>query len=62
MKWQPIETAPEDEFILLWDGSEVLYGTYGWDEDERPVFFHDGPGYRNCTHWMPLPASPEGQG
>ncbi len=59
-EWQPIETAPKDKRVLLFDGDWVSAGAYtdydnfGWvmDSDEGP---HSGPG---PTHWMPLPAPP----
>lgn len=58
--WQPIETAPRGEYLLLSDGEDVEFGEYGWDEgeDERPVFIHDGPGIRGMSHWRPLPEPP----
>ena len=61
--WQPIETAPEDETVMLYCG-----GIYG----ERHTGYRDGEGWRQdhdsrpfppstppFTHWMPLPAGPE---
>ena len=59
--WQPIETAPKGEHLLLWDGEYVQFGEYGWDEGEeqRPVFIHDGPGIRGVTHWRRPPKTPE---
>jgi hypothetical protein len=68
--WQPIETALTDETaIILWPyvqsgifsgnaPQEVVVGfyseNYGWyNPEERKVF--------EPTHWMPLPAAPEGK-
>ena len=64
MEWQPIETAPHEggDDILLWDGKSVLFGRFGWSEEGKPVFFYDGPGFRDCTHWMPLPEPPGSEG
>ena len=60
MDWQPIETAPKDgTWVLLSDGQTIWYGQYGWDEEGDAVFFADGPGIRDCTHWMPLPEPPK---
>lgn len=59
MDWQPIETAPKDEDILLAhpDGSMMIgrrnrAGT-AWDDGD----FRDHENWP--THWMPLPAPPE---
>mgnify|MGYP001393652103 CR=1 FL=1 len=58
-QWQPIETAPKDRCILLWD-----------DEDER-TYIGEWANQRWVTHshglpvktrlWMPLPAAPAGE-
>lgn len=58
-EWQPIETAPKDEIILLaweggrwpgwWEKAETLKPGY-WRVDGRRV---------NPTHWMSLPPSPD---
>lgn len=60
--WQPIETAPRDERVLLWDGWWVFIG-----EDVSAV----APEAERCwldesmdippmdpTHWAPLPNGP----
>lgn len=59
--WQPIETAPRLQEILLWWRHGGL-GVGGWDDE--------GDGWRcegdacvpknqsDCTHWMPKPAGP----
>lgn len=72
---QPIETAPENEFVLIFGGEPDFY----WDGDkedippavvarrrgERWTFAHYDGGYygvwEDPTHWMPLPntAAPE---
>ena len=66
MEWQPIETAPRGEEILLW-------GTWRHDgEMQRLIgYFHprfgawmtvdqQAGGETECepTHWAPLPSSP----
>lgn len=58
--WQPIETAPKDEGLLIvalirdgkvWRVSEATFNGLGWYD----------VGGKAChwrTHWMPLPAPP----
>lgn len=54
--WQPIETAPKDRRILLFQGG-VWKG--GWDECERK-WMGAGAGVFivQPTHWMELPTPP----
>lgn len=63
MTWQPIETAPREEFINL-----VLLGRDTGNGGVLPCIF-DGEKwlavsiaglmpYRDPTHWMPLPEPP----
>lgn len=61
MEWQPIETAPRDDVIVLTDGGQLWQGFwakgYGWitgfDAGQIHVRISLYP-----THWMPLPESP----
>lgn len=59
--WQPIETAPKEEWVLLfwpyWNGPIPAVGIYcdgAWDSDS--AISHDGD---SPTYWMPLPPPPE---
>ena len=67
--WQPIETAPKDDEILL-------YGRYNSDSQgymPRPMVGRWGTFHKRWeihagsrfgirpTHWMPLPAPPQGE-
>ena len=57
-QWQPIETAPLHEDLLLWCEGDILKGyklTFGWcvgfDREDDAI-------YVNPTHWQPLPTPP----
>lgn len=64
-QWQPIETAPRDETILIWP---VSYGRPAparwWDSTERGGYWDVAHmNVATCkrlapTHWRPLPAPP----
>lgn len=60
--WQPIETAPLDEKVLVWDGSEVTVGT----QEFRGSFwvpclrYPEPAGQLGLTYWAPLPSPPSG--
>lgn len=71
--WQPIETAPKDEDIMLGGPESVDVGNW---QDEVPDATESGvivdpgmdagwygcrgmwPGGEQPTHWMPLPSPP----
>ncbi len=56
--WQPIETAPDGDILLLGWWCEFL-GAKSW---ECEVEFY-GRGDGHCaTHWMHLPSPPETEG
>lgn len=58
-EWQPIETAPKDDWILVWGPGSLVRdacwfshnGLEGWTEG-------DGVLTIKITHWMPLPKPP----
>ena len=59
--WQPIETAPKNRAVLVWDGDcmhiasrQDLSPSYPWCEE----CVCDDPMTVEPTHWMPLPAPP----
>lgn len=67
--WQPIETAPKDRRLLLWDGHDMLIGFWGvspspycfagWTTGWETASGYD-VGYApiSPTHWQPLPEPP----
>lgn len=59
-RWQPIETAPKDEPVLVVEDQWITVAWWfenkhmsGWDQGDTIV---DNP-----THWMPLPEPPESE-
>ena len=64
MEWQPIETAPKSESILV--GRAPYYVDQAqWDDDTWMAIggkckTGNFLGYEP-THWMPLPESPKGE-
>lgn len=75
--WQPIETAPKDgSHILLYSPQDVHSAFVGFWKDGHKFgryWMAAGPEGEACdcaggwqytrqpTHWMPLPAAPEGE-
>jgi hypothetical protein len=53
--WLPIETAPESVFVLFYDGE-----TIGIAELDRGYWVTVSGIVHWPTHWMPLPAPPNG--
>jgi hypothetical protein len=51
-EWQPIETAPQREVLLLFFPT-ALYAHASIRVERYPVL-----GNRKPTHWMPLPDAP----
>lgn len=61
-KWQPIETAPLEQWVLVYggDGIEVAVKTC-FDEWLMTGYCEESMkhmAYENPTHWMPLPEAP----
>ena len=54
--WQPIETVPLNQWVLLWDGAGVSTAYFA----QLPKF--PEPGCRGNTHWAPIPAPPSVKG
>jgi len=72
-QWQPIETAPKDRRILLYQSGgggeyytpawQKIFTGFWWDdwyENEHFWTADEDRGFEvNPTHWMPLPAPPK---
>ena len=60
--WQPIETAPLNREIILWNGEEVTSGWHsmalGWASAFEIGSEHGLDMVPPPTHWMPLPNPP----
>jgi hypothetical protein len=60
--WRPIETAPNNERLLLWDGFTVFEGFNSWSiaGGKRRDFWVTAGLFERpwTTHWMPLPPPP----
>lgn len=69
--WQPIETAPRDEEVFFWvvpktpeeafidTSGKSIFGTHGphWHRGRLKTW----SSLSKATHWMPLPAPPDGR-
>ena|SRR5579872_1661857 len=57
-QWQPIETAPIDEEVLVFDGDEILIA---YKNDDGYWIHSYTPSTERLlpSHWMPLPEPPE---
>ena len=68
MNWQPIETAPKGNSVLLCVVGTVIpiycgkqrYGNLGEPQGDEYRWRCDSSGrFANPTHWMPLPEPPK---
>ena len=61
MEWQPIETAPDKQDVLVWNAMTGAYVSRHDGVGEWPLGFWRGDlgeWYPRPTHWMPLPNPP----
>jgi hypothetical protein len=54
MNWQPIETAPCDDHMVIIYWENGMMSVEDLDHDSDPMYWQ-GVG---ATHWMPLPEPP----
>ena len=67
MTWQPIETAPYDAAMIVFDGSSVTAAYHGKESGWNTGWTALGDDYAlelkhmhgPFTHWQPLPDPPE---
>ena len=57
-EWQPIETAPKNELIML-GNSQKKRVTFGLWVHKRKGFFQGVFEIHGSTDWMPLPDPPK---
>ena len=68
MDWQPIETAPRDQRIMLCDAPDEegfwwpVMGEYAWDHEGEAWYQPDGGPSGQWDFWAPLPAPPSQTG
>jgi hypothetical protein len=61
-EWQPIDTAPMQEYVILWSPAEpegkvlvgYLSGRNQWYDESNGLHIDPAP-----SHWMPLPEAPK---
>ena len=59
MDWQPIETAPNEGFFLVFAHDEIFMAIRSQNFSGFAIAY-DGEGIQP-THWMPLPPPPKEQ-
>lgn len=60
-EWQPIETAPKDEYFLCLRTDGHIVTAFRFNPSSRTDQILSTPGQysQHASHWMPLPAPPE---
>jgi hypothetical protein len=59
-RWRPIAEAPESGPMLGWTGERWVVGRRYPIGDRIALIDTRTARWAICTHWMPLPAPPEG--
>ena len=63
--WQPVETAPEDEKVIIYTDLGWIDTAFGVTDEDTGIkqwFWCDGKevhSNNNITHWQPLPEPPQ---
>lgn len=59
MEWQPIETAPMAEWVLVWGPSSIVRSAAQCRMDGKTWWTDGGRAIEvKLTHWAPLPETP----
>lgn len=70
-EWQPIETAPIQEFkpdlwytnhspyVLVWDGHNCVIASYQYTSKGKGRWIAHGRIWGGISHWQPLPERPK---
>jgi hypothetical protein len=60
-RWQPIETAPKDQTIVLWIPKRYPHVVVAahWASEECDWGWWAGASRVEPSHWMPLPEPPQ---
>jgi len=66
-QWYPIETAPENEWIIVFNNQKTMSISLYEKDDDGDAWWRDSEGgwsepeYGECQiiYWMPLPAPPK---
>jgi hypothetical protein len=59
MKWQPIDTAPSGEWVIVYYDDPMGVSIAEYAKNLEVWQDWDGDLYGTPTHWMPLPEAPE---
>lgn len=60
--WQPIETAPKDKWVLIWDPNAECVRVAMWEDSVADFVGANMDWYSDAidaSHWMPLPEPPK---
>ena len=60
--WQPIETAPKDQEILVWTEDDGAFVAFWWPVRKCwrwTSYDLHGDELLHPTHWMPIPDPPD---
>ena len=62
MDWQPIDTAPKDRQLLMWEPFEPMICLGRWNDEDGEWSRCESNGtrfWKQPTHWMEAPEPPK---